>query len=121
QRADLRGGIEVEALAQLLRAVAVEARVDRRGEADDLGDPHPGVQRRLLREEAHARAHFSTVPRGVEAERRDAARVGVQEAVREAERRGLAGAVAPDEAEHGAGLDAERDVVERDLATERPR
>ena len=111
---------EVEALEQLVDAPGQlglgdlgqapdEAKVFARGQII--------VDRGVLAREADRGAYRLRVPAHVEAEHAGPTAVGPEQRGEDAHRGGLAGAVRPEEAEHGADGDFERDALQRlDLA-----
>ena len=76
------------------------------------------VEPRVLGEHARVAPHLVGVDLGVDAEHLGPATVGAQHAVEQADRGGLAGAVGAQQGQHLAGLDAQREVVERDTTRE---
>src|SRR5206468_12534092 len=94
-------------------ATVDRARVERRPEIDRFPDADALLQLRLLELDTDPLLQRVGVTCGIEAEHRGAPRVGLANAFDTFHRRGLAGAVGPDEPEDLALEHIEGDVVDR--------
>ena len=118
------GGVgEPEPLEQLVGPRPASRSAREVGEAADqpqvLAAGEVLVDGRVLPGQADARAHArSAVAHHVEAQHRGLARVGLEDGREDAHGGGLAGAVGPEQAEHGAGGHREVDAVEGDDVAE---
>ena len=89
------------------------------GEVEEAVHSHVGVARRVLGQVADQPLRRQRVLQHVVAADRDPSRGRRDEPGDHAHGGGLAGAVGPEEAQHFAALDRERDVVHRELRAER--
>ena len=95
---------------QLLRRPGL--RVEAAEQVDQLDDGQVGIQRGGLELDADALLELDRVAPRVDAEHGDLAAVGLVEALEDLDRRRLAGAVGPEQAEDLAAADLEVDAVD---------
>ena len=109
-------GVPLVAQAELLdQAIAVHRLpIERRPEADGFPDLDPLLELRLLELHADPLLQRVDVPSGIQAQDRDGAAIGRAQTLDALHRRGLAGAVRPDQPEDFPRLHVERDLVHGD-------
>ena len=114
--AELAARVEVKAIDELLEVGMVDAASKVREVLEDLAAGQVGVERRLARHVADEPFDVDRSLPAVEACDARAARVRAQQRHEDADGRRLAGAVGPQEAEHLALADLQREVDDASLA-----
>ena len=109
----LLGGVELEALEQLVAPLRVEVAAEPAEQVDDLAAAQLRPQRHLARHVREPPVQGDRVAPRVAAEQPDGAGVGAEHPEQDADRRGLARSVRAEEAVDLAGADLEIEPVER--------
>src|SRR4030095_11633396 len=105
---------ELRHVEQLVAPAPIVAEtVDLGEERDVFVDAQIAIQAEALREVPHAFGELAMFTNGVSPEHTNLAGIGVQQAAHQPDRGRLASSVGPDQTEHLAAIDGERELVDR--------